>query len=150
MTSNQKEAIKSSTFNNPLHTQILWPPVSIRDFVVLTSEKTPSSRGFCRVLEKPRSSPDLFCPSLMVNDNSSVRFTVLTERCLTVFPNFKHRNNISVKRNSVTGQYLPQVISHGEKQFSLKIFKVTRDNGAETNCGITRILGILLMNSCDT
>ena len=124
MTSNQKEAIKSSTFNNPLHTQILWPPVLIRDFVVLTSEKPPSSRGFCRVLEKPRSSPDLFCPSLMVNDNSSVRFTVfifiiiflfLTERCLTVFPNFKHRNNISVKRNSVTGQYLPQVISHGEK-----------------------------------
>ena len=35
----------------------------IRDFVVLTSEKTPSSRGFCRVLEKPRSSPDHFCPS---------------------------------------------------------------------------------------
>ena len=23
-------------------------------------------------------------------------------------------------------------------------------NGAETNCGIARILGILLMNSCDT
>ena len=24
------------------------------------------------------------------------------------------------------------------------------NNGAETNCGIARILGILLMNSCDT
>ena len=35
----------------------------IGDFVVLKSEKTPSSRGFCRVLEKPRSSPDHFCPS---------------------------------------------------------------------------------------
>ena len=41
-----------------------------------------------------------------------------------------------------------QIVETSRNQGQTKIVVIV--NGAETNCGIARILGILLMNRCDT